>query len=133
MLAGETTVSIFFKLLNFAVLIGLFVYLIKRYFWHVVKDQLAAQEGIVLDLKQQKEQLRVDQRTLDHAMANQKALALELDAKIALWRVAFEKKIDQEKQNRENHHLLLIKKVEIQNQHVALKALQQQIIPKALE
>src|SRR5579885_420517 len=82
MFAGETTISIIFKLLNFAVLIGLFVYLFKNYFLDSIKEQMNAKEQFLADLKHQKEALKEQQKKLEQQIEAQDIVCADFGNKI---------------------------------------------------
>ncbi|HZW61697.1 MAG TPA: hypothetical protein VFF04_05730 [Candidatus Babeliales bacterium] len=133
MFAGETTISIIFKLLNFAVLIGLFVYLFKNYFLDSIKEQMNAKEQFLADLKHQKEALKEQQKKLEQQIEAQDIVCADFGNKIERWQAAVHEEEIKKQKMREQLHAKLTKKIEYQAHQLSVEKIEKIIEPQALE
>ncbi len=87
-------VTIIFRLLNFALLIGFFVYIFKRYIYQNISDQIAEKESFIHGLIQNNKVLEEQQHDLEMRITQQESKCKELVQKTMLWQQA----VTQEKQ-----------------------------------
>lgn len=83
---NEFIVAVIFRLLNFAGLIALFVYLFKKYALEVIAICIVQQESLVRALFNRQDELEVEQRALDEQVVYEAQLCAELKEKIAQWK-----------------------------------------------
>ena len=86
-------VDIFFRLLNFGALIGLFVYGFKTYLLPSLKLQLAAHSAQEEELLSCQAKLESDHAEIDHCIDQEEHLCLELHEKIVQWSTVVQKEL----------------------------------------
>ena len=71
MFAHKMVISIAFRFINFFVLVALFTYLFKKYFYGKYKAKIAAAKALMENLHIQKKQLNKQQKDLDKKVVEQ--------------------------------------------------------------
>jgi F0F1-type ATP synthase membrane subunit b/b' len=133
MLNSETIISIFFKILNFGVLIGLGVYIFKRYFVQNINDQIDAKQNMIAQLQGNNQALKQEEHDIAHAAEQQHQLSEQLVQKIALWRAAHTHEMARKKAEYEEIYKNRIKKIAKQEEIYALDVVQKKVVPSAIE
>jgi hypothetical protein len=113
--ASETIIDIFFKLLNFAVLLVIAIVFYQRALRPRTKDLIDQKEQKQDVLKQLYSELIHEQNMLDQQLEDQDQFARYLIEKIEQWRLSFDEQRRQYKQERQEIH----KAVEERNRHKA--------------
>lgn len=88
MFGNISLVTIFFRLLNFGVLIAFFVFIFKRYFYQSISDHIAEKESFLKGLHQNSKVLEEQQHNLEMKIAQQDNKCKTLLAKISIWQEA---------------------------------------------
>lgn len=107
---NETIIAIIFRLVNFAVLIALFIYLFKKYALLTITNRVAQKEALLQALYNQQQLLEKQQYALDKHVDQEAALCAELKEKVSRWKDLIDQKIVMREQERVNHIELLEKK-----------------------
>lgn len=80
--------SIFFRLVNFGVLIVFLFYIFKKYLYQPISDQIAEKESFVHGLVENNKVLEEQQHDLEMRIAQQEQRCKELVEKISIWQEA---------------------------------------------
>ena len=110
MVGNEAVVSIVFRLLNFAAVLGLFAYLFKRYALDLIKSQMHEKEQRHEGLKQQTKELEHEEKKMGKALADQERLYKEITKKIQIWHSSFEQILKDRFDEKERLRAFLIEK-----------------------
>jgi len=132
MTLGETLINVFFRLLNFVVLVGVLRYLYKQYVYGAVQRDFEADEKKVAILAQQKDAYYQQEQFLKQEIQNQDRLVTHLHKKLAQWNEAAQQI---ERENSEMHDTLqaaLRKKAVVQSEHIAHYMLERRALPQAM-
>jgi len=132
MFADQTAVMIFFRILNFAVLIAVGWYVGKKYIISMVQTKIAERQSRLKNLGQEYVQLKLKQRSLDQYMMEQEKLTQALISKAQRWKLL----VDEYHVRRQAEGLQLKKEVErrmtVRTEQAAFMALQHEVVPRAL-
>lgn len=132
MFVGESLVSFFFRVLNFAVLTGFGVFLFKRYGLPSIHQEVKEQEGHIAGLKHHRDTLKETVRTLERQSYEQAILCNQLAIKIGNWHNAVLAQRYKEQEEKQRLITLLSKKVHQQEQILAIQNLRKQVFPAAI-
>ncbi|TET05766.1 hypothetical protein E3J79_04485 [Candidatus Dependentiae bacterium] len=113
--ASKTIIDIFFRLLNFAVLLGIVIVFYQRKLGPRTKDLIHQKEQKQEVLKRRYNELIHDQNMLKQQLEDQDQFARYLIGKIEQWRLSFDAQQNQYKQERQKIH----KAVEERTRHKA--------------
>lgn len=95
------TVELFFKLLNFFIIIGLLVYFFRRYAYPWAKEQIEHKKRIAQQLKEQKESLRTRLDELDQEVKKKLEYSQQSKVIIKDWntkvRIALDHRLEEHK------------------------------------
>ncbi len=133
MFEHETILSLIFLVLNFGVLIALGIYLFKRYGLAGIKERIRSEEESLQRLHERKEQLGYDNRMLTEQLVLQDVECVDLGNKIERWHSAYEREQHARYQELAILKERVTKKIEMQEQTVALDFLTKKVVPKAIE
>ena len=133
MLNYELLVTIVFRILNFGVFVAVCLYVYRRYIRPMTETEMAAQEGFVKGLKEQKNVLEARYYELNEQVAQQKANAQNLNRKIELWKERFEVQLTQKDKEKDLLKQVLIKRLEIQAHSLEQEYIKKQVAPVALK
>src|ERR1700735_1840961 len=114
MLNYEMVLTIVFRLLNFGVFVGVCFYIYKRYVRPMTETEMAAQEGFIKGLKEQKNVLEARGYELNELVTEQQANAQNMSRKLELWKERFELQLAQKDKEKELLKETVIKRVQIQ-------------------
>jgi F0F1-type ATP synthase membrane subunit b/b' len=132
MFGGESILSFVFRLLNFAVLVGFFCYLFRRYGWSLLKARIAAKEAALLELEQRKETIRAQQKGLERHMHEQQQLGALLEQKIERWHDATVQEAVHKKREQHEYELLQEKRMEKKSYNRTIECAQHEVMPRAI-
>ena len=132
MFEGETVLSIFFKLLNFGILIGLGVYVFKRYLLPSIGQEIAENQEALQQLQRNNEQLKEDQKKVEARLDEQAALCLSLGSKIERWKLAHDNHLRRQQESCQQLRQKIEKKVAVQEQNLAREMLNKKVLPGAI-
>lgn len=126
-------ISIFFRLLNFGLLIALFIYLYKRYIAQTLADSMQTQRALQNALEQERDILGEKQTILDMNMQAQEALRVVLMQKIELWKSSFMSERQKHLVEKESLEKRLAEKMDVRKEQYTIEQAQQRILPLAIE
>lgn len=132
MISSDMLLSIFFRILNFVVFVGVLRYLYKRYIKDAVQQDFLADEKKVAIMAQQKDAYHQQEQFLMQEMQAQEQLVSQLEQKLETWRSAAQ---DVQRVYNEEHALLqarVRKKAAEQSEHIAQYMLERRALPKAM-
>jgi hypothetical protein len=132
MFVGESLVSFIFRLLNFAVLGGLGVYLFKRHALASIHQQIKDKEIVISELKQHRDTLKETLRNLEQQAYEQSLTCSQLARKIDRWHNACVQQKYKENEERQRLITALNKKISLQYHNNTLQKLQQQKLPSVV-
>lgn len=118
---NESIVAIVFKLINFVVIVGIFVYVFKRYALSWIYQTLSERKKTVDDLEHMVNVLHAEHTALDRHMHEEEQTHQALARKLTLWNERFEqmqKTIDAKKQRQKE---LIEHKEKQQQQALAMR------------
>jgi len=133
MILSENFVDIFFRFLNFGVLIVGLRYIYINYIVATVQDEIAADEKKVAIMAQQKDAYYQQEQHITQEIHNQRELVTHLMKKLEQWNLAAD---EVERTNQDEHERLedaLRKKAAIQSEHIAYYMLERRALPLAVE
>ena len=130
---GANIVSIIFRLINCAALIGLGFYLFKQYMLQTIKLHISKKNQKLADLALQNQLLKEQAKSMDFAIAEQQALSRGLLQKIELWRTLVAHYITQRNEEKKRYELALANKAHKQKLFIELKDLEKRALLPALE
>lgn len=133
MIGHETTMSIIFTFVNFGALVALGIYLFRRYSLADIKQAIADKFALMDQLKDRKDTLRLQQRELEHQLADQEALSKELLIKLDRWKQAHQHMVEERQQEQEQIYQSNRVHLEKQALYNARNRVYKQIMPLALE
>jgi len=128
----ESLTSIFFRLLNFGIIIGLAYYLYKRYFKHRIDDKMTQKETLLKALEEQGYFLEGKAHDLELRLKEQEIKGQKLSEKMEEWRVAV---LAEQVHGQEGFRIWANQagqRVEHKNQVIARREWQEKILPQAL-
>jgi hypothetical protein len=100
MFVGESLGTLFFRYLNFAIVIAIAVYIFKRYLLVGIKGEMAAQEAEQESLTLHKDALVAKQDLLKQKKVSQEQLYADLLRKVKAWRGLFEVSLQERERER---------------------------------
>lgn len=129
----ENIISIAFRIINFGIIVFIFVYATKKYLLKAVKERIFARNSYFQNLKKNLDNYINRSRNLDTEIIEQEQLSKRLINKIEIWNNSFEnlqaKKIEELALIKEkiNHKLL------IQENNVTLDNIRKTILPDVIK
>ncbi len=133
MFAGETWLSFIFRLLNFAFLILLFVYLFKRYGLPIIRRAVEEQKKLLHDLELHKATLGAQEQYLEQAISEQESMTKDLGNKIERWHEAY---MLQQQKYYEEQNVIAVKnkkRRELQHHYRTLEYVRGSVMAQALQ
>jgi hypothetical protein len=126
-------VSIAFKLINFAALITLGIYLFKRFALPDIQLQISKKQQKQADLFLQNQLLKEQAKAMDFTIAEQQSVSRGLLQKIDLWKsLIAHHNLEQDKEKKARY-LSLAQKATTQQSYIALKHVEKKALLPALE
>lgn len=81
-------ITIFFRLINFGIFIGLMIYVYKKYMYELLLDGINQEQKSLLTLEHEAHDIRQKRIALDAQLLDDQDLIVVLKKKIALWAIA---------------------------------------------
>ena len=132
MIENELIIIIFFRLLNFAVLLGLAFYLCGVYLFPTLKEQLAKCKEYLAGLRRAHLSLKKDERMLKKEIVTDREWQSELKEKLLQWRSVVHDQRKQLKQDRDARKQILQQRMEEHKHRVGLYRLYKVVTPEAI-
>ena len=95
----ELLVTIIFRLLNFAALIGLFIYIYKKYFQNEIEASIEHDRLAEINLNTRIDEMQQRNAELSEEIITQEKLCEYLNERTSQWKVAFKKILNKDKLN----------------------------------
>jgi hypothetical protein len=129
MLYGETLTSIFFRILNFGILIAFFTYICKRSIFPDAREHIAENDKQLHDLKHQRDSLKDTLKSLEQTFVEQEALSVILTKNVARWKEHSAKQQAIDRTLKDQHMQQLAHKTTIQSEHIHAQHVQKAVLP----
>lgn len=130
---NETFVSVFFRLLNFIVLIGLAAFIFKRYFRKSIEESIEQKRLEEINVGNQIRDLEHRSKNLSEEIVRQEQLCEYLIEKTAQWKQAFEHQTQDLLKEQKKLAVQAQLKTDKQAEIITRERLTKAVIPIALE
>lgn len=127
---GNSWVTIFFRVLNFSVLIGVAFYLFRKYFKSKLEEKITQKEMLLKGLEEQGYFLEGKVHTLELYYDKQEQKAADLKQKIAEWNSSIAAENNKLHQEYQLHMQQISDRIKIKNETIALSAWRRQVLPE---
>lgn len=125
--------SVLFRLLNFAVLIALGIYVVKRKFLNNIREKIKQKDAQEIDLILKRKELLHQQENIETTIAQETVLIDKLKNNIMEWKTSADEREQQRKALELQSIQKLKEKIELQNEHRALETMRKKIIPEVIK
>lgn len=129
----ESIISIFFRVINFAVILGLAYYLYKRYFKNRIDDKMTQKEALLKGLEEQGYFLEGKAHDFEMQLKEQEITGNLLKQKLQDWNEAVAKDHHKRDQEQRLYAAQTNERVQEKNKILAQHALQKEVLPDVLE
>ncbi len=129
----EQMTVIFFKLLNFVVLFGLILYVVKVYLMPDLRAKMAKYIAYIGGLRSSHRALKKDERMLQKAMSDDEKLQEQLKENVKRWQSVVNEQRENLLREREERKDTLFKRFEDHKEQIALYRTYRQVAPEAIE
>lgn len=129
---NETFVHIFFRLLNFGVLIIGLRHLYLNYVVPSAHTDIEADDKKLAILAQQKDAYYQQEQSVIKEIEDQRADIVRLNAKLEQWRAVAQEAERLQQEEHERLEMMLSKKVALQSAHIAQHMLERRALPRAI-
>ncbi len=133
MIFAEQVTIVFFRLINFGVLIGLGWYLAKKHLLPIIRQQLAAYVAYFNGLRKTHRMLKQEQRVIAYAIDEDCKEQAELKERVMSWKAQVHEHNEQLYQEREQRRQVLQKSISLQVKQVAQYRLYKAVMPEAMQ
>lgn len=131
-MSSTHVIAIVFKLLNFAVIVSLFVYLFRRYVIQWIYSSLAEKKKVVDDLEHMVNVLHAEHESLDRHMQEHELLHHDLNRKLEQWNTRFEQAKKQREQQQAKRREQMARINEIRAHARMLQSIERIVVPQAV-
>ncbi|TET33958.1 hypothetical protein E3J61_03505 [Candidatus Dependentiae bacterium] len=129
----EQMTVIFFKLLNFVVLFGLILYVVKVYLMPDLRAQMAKYIAYLAGLRSSHRALKKDERKLQEAIRDDTKQQEQLKENVKRWQSVVNEQREDLLREREDRKGVLLKRFEEYKGQIALYRTYKQVAPEAIE
>lgn len=129
----ESLVAIIFRILNFVALIGLFTFVFKKYFRNDIEQTIENDRLEKINLNTRISELEHRGSDLSEEIIKQEKLCAHLISRTDQWKAAFEKDIEQRRQEQQVLHIKATERAERQAATIVRERLIKAVLPKALD
>lgn len=126
-------VSIIFRLINFGALIGLGIYLFKRFALNDIRLQISKKQQKLADLSLQNQLLKEQAKSMDFTLAEQQSVSRGLLQKIDLWAMLISHQENAREQEKIARQQALTQKMQTQQAYIALRDTQKKALVPAID
>ena len=130
---AESIITIIFRILNFAALIGLFAFMFKKYFRKEIETSIENDRLAEINLHTRIIEIEHRGSELSEEIIKQEKLCQHLVARTDQWKVAFEKDIKLRQLEQQALRKLMAERAERQAKSIAYERVIQAVLPTALE
>ncbi len=124
---------IFFKLLNFVVLFGLILYVVKVYLMPDLRAQMAKYIAYIAGLRSSHRALKKDERILQKAISDDEKQQEQLKENVKRWQSVVSEQREHLLREREERKDALLKRFEDHKEQISLYRTYKQVAPEAIE
>ena len=124
---------IFFKLLNFVVLFGLILYVVKVYLMPDLRAQMAKYIAYIAGLRSSHRVLKKDERILQKAISDDEKQQEQLKENVKRWQSVVSEQREHLLREREERKDALLKRFEDHKEQISLYRTYKQVAPEAIE
>lgn len=129
----ESFISIFFRVINFVVILGLAYYLYKRYFKNRIDDKMTQKEALLKGLEEQGYFLEGKAHDFEMQLKEQEVTGHLLKQKLQDWNEAVQQDHHKRDQEQYLYAAQANERVQEKNKILAQHALQKAVLPDVLE
>lgn len=129
----ESFISIFFRVINFVVILGLAYYLYKRYFKNRIDDKMTQKEALLKGLEEQGYFLEGKAHDFEMQLKEQEVTGNLLKQKLQDWNEAVQQDHHKRDQEQRLYADQANERVQEKNKILAQHALQKAVLPDVLE
>lgn len=129
----ELLVTIIFRLLNFAALIGLFIYIYKKYFQNEIEASIEHDRLAEINLNTRIDEMQQRNAELSKEIITQEKLCEYLNERTSQWKVAFQKNTKQRQTEQQARTKKAVERAKQQVKTIEYERMVQSVLPKALE
>lgn len=128
----DSFISILFRLINFAVILGLAYYLYRRYFKNRIDDKMTQKEALLKGLEEQGYFLEGKAHDFEMQLKEQEITGNLLKQKLHDWNEAVEQDNHKRDQEQRLYAAQINERVQKKNKILAQHVLQKEVLPDAL-
>jgi len=126
---SSTIIAFVFRILNFAALVGVIIYLFKRYALDMICEQMSEKEAHMQGLVEQKRMLIWRVHELNRSIELQEARGKELVEKVDQWQAQYQKAITQhEQETKENAERVGVLR-QIRSKRISQELMERELLP----
>lgn len=129
---NSLVIAIIFKLVNFAVIVSLFIFLCKRYVMPWIYAALEEKKKVVDDLEHMINVLHAEHESLNRNIQAQETLHKELTLKLERWNSSFEKLKKQYEQQKEKRRLELVRINDLRAHAIMVQKIERIVVPEVV-
>lgn len=133
MIFSGPTIVITFRFINLGVIIGLILFVFKKYMLSSIKAKMYAQKALFASLQKSFHMLTRKYQLLDREINQEQQLQFELKEKIMRWRARVEEEHDQLVAQRAERNQLLAAQMKEQVKRVQEQILFKKLLPDVIE
>lgn len=130
---SSTIIAYIFRILNFAVLIGVIVYLFKRYALDMIYEQMNEKEAHMQGLDEQKRMLIWRIHELNRSIESQELRGKKLVEKVDQWHAHYQKIIAQHEQEHKKNAERIGVHRQLRAEHIVQELMEREIFPEVLK
>lgn len=129
----DPIVEIVFRFINFFVIIGIFAFIIKKYFLPLLYSLQLAEIQVVKDLQKSVQLLSRNYRFAQNESEKEQQVQAALKEKVMRWRAQVEEEQQQLMDDRSERYDALVAKLKKQLKNVKEQMILNRVLPQALE
>lgn len=128
----EQTVAAVFELINCGVIVGLMVYVYKKYLLDSIRAQMNAQVKFISGLKESFHMLTRNYQLLDREIEHERQVQYELKEKVMRWRGQVEQLREQLRHEQDERKKIVAAQAKDQIKQVKRHMIYEEVLPRAL-
>lgn len=133
MYLDKTVISIIFRIINFSLIIALFVYLFRTYVVTMIKEAIQRDDALEQERHRKKKSLEHEVKLLDKQMQEQAHLCDHLMKKVKQWDEIFKENEHSKAKEQKTIQEEIQKKMNVQVEQIEKRRVYKQVVPQALD
>lgn len=129
----ESIITIVFRLLNFAALIGLFVFLYRRYFKHEIEQDIERERLDQINIHETIKQLDIRSQELTGTIIDQENLCKQLIVRTTEWKQAWDKDAIKQYDDKQLLERKTLERAQKQQAMIKERKIAQDVLSQAIE